>query len=273
MSQDISFSRFVYPDTNILGMLAEDLTMWRPLQDFLYRHDLCVAISAAQVAELSEARTLHANLNTLLTAVPSVLIKPPDRILDEEVRSYPHRRTDALVLYYLNALFGKQDFAQFLSSPELAEARRQQKITAKQMRRRFNALKPNFPPSESGKYIWEQAEDFAWINTVQWLADTHLPFLQRFKDKAPDLNAEVFLSVQLFGYAIFYKHYLHGKQPELTDFGDMFHLFAIPYCKLAILERDMSNVLNHIKSHHRVLDGVVVKNVDFFHDWMWDEEQ
>jgi hypothetical protein len=147
--------------------------MWRPLQDFLYRHDLCIAISAAQVAELSEARTLHASMNTLLTAVPSVLIKPPDMILDEEIRSYPHRRTDTLVLYYLNALFGKQDFAQFLSSPDLAEARRQQRLAAKQMKRRFDALKPNFPPSESGEYTWEQAEKFASINTLQWVADTH----------------------------------------------------------------------------------------------------
>lgn len=273
MSQEISFSRFVYPDTNILGMLAEDVAMWRPLQDFLYRHDLCIAVSAAQVAELSEARTLHTDLNMLLTAVPSVLIKPPDIILEEEVRSYPYTRTDTLVLYYLNALFGKQDFAEFLSSLELAEARKQQRLAAKQMRQQFDTLKPNFPPSEFGEYIWEQAEEFAWINTVQWLADTHLLFLQRFKDKASDLKAEVFLSVQLFGYAIFYKYYLHGKQAELTDFGDMFHLFAIPYCKLAILERDMCNVLNHIKSHHSVLDGVVVKNVDFFRDWTRDEEE
>lgn len=268
MSGEISFSRFVYPDTNILSMIASDLAKWRRLQNFLYRHDLCIAISAAQVAELSEVSLLHADLNTLLTAVPSVLTKPPNIILDEEVKSYPHRRTNTLVLYPLNALFGKEDFAQFLSSPKLIEARKQQRMSAKQMRLRFESLKPNFPASESGRYTWEQAEEFTWMITVQWLADTHPFFLQRFKQKASDFNAEVFLSVQLFGYAIFYKYYLHSKQPELSDFGDMFHLCTIPYCKLAILERDMSNVLNHIKSHHKVLDGVVVRNVDFFRDWV-----
>ncbi|HEX8633125.1 MAG TPA: hypothetical protein VF703_03125 [Pyrinomonadaceae bacterium] len=53
MSQEISFSRFIYLDTNILSILAKDQSQWRPRQDFLYRNKLCVAVSGAQVAELS----------------------------------------------------------------------------------------------------------------------------------------------------------------------------------------------------------------------------
>lgn len=275
MSQKVSFSRFVYLDTNILSMLVKKPEWCRPLPDVLYRHDLCIAVSGADVIELSETRHLHEDLNTLLTAIPSVLIKPHDKILDEEVRSYPNRRTDTLVLYRLNELLGKQAFAQFLSSPEL-DAARGQLPSAEQMRQILDALKPNFPPSKSGKYAREQAEEFAWGITVQWLTKTHRSWLRRFKDKGSVLKADVFLSVQLFGYALFYKYYLQGRQPKKrSNFVDMMHLATLPYCKLAILEKDMSNILNQIKSHHKVLDGVVVKDVDFFKKkeyLTWDEE-
>ena len=32
------------------------------------------------------------------------------------------------------------------------------------------------------------------------------------------------------------------------------------------------NYLNHIKTNHRVLDGVVIKNLEFLQDWSWEEE-
>lgn len=272
MTHHVSFTRFVYPDTNILGMLASDVALHRSLRDFLYSHDLCLAVSLIHGSELSEAKDLHVGLNKLLTTVPSALVKPPWVILDEEVNSYPERRADTLALYTFESPLRRADFSRFLSSDELAESRKEQRLAAEQMPQRFDALKANFPPSESGRYTWEQADDFAWTITVQWLSDTHVPFLGRFADNAADLNADVFLSVQLFGYALFYKYYLHGKQPQVTDFADMQHLACIPYCQLAILERDMCNVLNHIKSRHRVLDGVAVKNIDFLRDWTWHEE-
>ena len=270
--REITFSRFLYPDTNILGILAGDITKWHPLQDFLYEHDLCIAVSWAQVTELSEVNQLHGNLNTLLTAVPSVIIKPLDMILEEEVKSHPLKRTDTLILSYLNESFGKQDFARFLSSDRLAKARKGQRFLAKQMKDRLESLKSNFPPLEDGKYSWTQAEEFAWLNTIQWLAGLHSDFLKRFKDDPSQLVTEVFLSVQIHAYALFYKYYLHGKKVIESDFGDLFHLCAIPYCHLAILERDMSNVLNHIKSNYNLLDNVTITNVDFFSNWSWDEQ-
>jgi hypothetical protein len=64
---------------------------------------------------------------------------------------------------------------------------------------------------------------------------------------------------------------LHGKKYEDSDWGDLFHLYAIPYCELAIIERDMSNVLNHVKSNHKTLNNVTITNVDFFRDWEWND--
>jgi|GEM_PF-1312288 len=272
MPQEISFSRFAYFDTNILSILAKDQARWRPLQDFLYRDDLCIAVSGAQVAELSSDTRLHRPLNDLLTAVPSVLIKPADVILNEEVQAHPRRRTATLLQYPLNALHGKQDFAQYLSSPELAEARREQRQTAQEWMRRLVDLKSNFPPSKTGKYTSDQADFFAWIITIQQLSGSHREFMERFRNDVANFKADVFLSAQIMGYAVFYKYYLAGRTPQDSDFGDMFHLHAMPYCKLVVVERNMCEVLRQVKRKHKVLDGVVLKNLRFLDDWTWTEE-
>jgi hypothetical protein len=156
------YSRFAYFDTNILSILAKDPTRWRPLQDFLYRDKLCLAISGAQVAELSSDTRLHQPLNDFLTAVPSALIKSANEILDEEVNAHPARRSESLFAYSLNVLYGKQDFAQYLSSAALVQARCEQRQTARIWLQQLSELKSNFPLSKSGKYTAEQAS--VWIS-------------------------------------------------------------------------------------------------------------
>ena len=79
------------------------------------------------------------------------------------------------------------------------------------------------------------------------------------------LKDEVFRSIQLFAYFVYYQYYLDNRVPkEISDFGDLFHLFYIPYCKMVIIERDMCNILNKIKSHGQILSNVNVRNIDFF---------
>ena len=267
-----SFSRFLYLDTNIFGVLAQEKSLVRPLFDFLWERDLCLAISGAQAAELSDAQHLHEDLDVIMTALPSVLVKSAEVILDEEVRSYPNERKDSLISFYMNALFGTNKMLDFLSSDSLRAARQAQKESAALMPERHTQLKKNFPPQDSGKYIWEQAPTFAWIHSAQCLAESHRDFMLGFKNTTHQFKPECFRSIQIYGYALFYKYYLHGKEPKPSDFGDMFHLAPIPYCKLAVMERDMCNVLNHIKSHHDVLKGVTIKNIDFFKEWEWNEE-
>ena len=267
MSQTYSFSRFIYLDTWVFSKLINEPKRIRSLFDFLTRHDLCIAVSRALLLELSDALHQHADLNTLLTMLPSTLIKASETILDEEVKSYPNRRTDTLLLWPLNVELGKQTITKWLSLDELKKGRRQQQLDAKKMKQRLDSVKSNFPPPKSGNYTREQAKEFAWRITVQWLASTHPKFLQELDKDALVLKADIFLSVQLYAYYVYYKYYLDNREPKkLSDFGDLFHLPYLPYCTLAILERDMSNILNKIKSHYKVLDGVEVKNVDFFED-------
>jgi hypothetical protein len=274
MSTEYTFSRFVYFDTNILSHLAKNKHLWRPLFDFLQQNDLTLGISGAQAVELSDVKGLHRELIALFLGVPSAILKPWDIILEEEVKAHPQKRDDTLLFYPLNAMLlevnGVGKLQDFLSSQKLSIARKDQLNHAQQMAGRHAQLKNNFPPSKTGKYTRGQANEFAWMMVMQWLASNHHNFLAGFQDNVENLHSEVFLSIQIFVNVIFYKYYLGQREPKKhSDFGDLAHLASIPYCKLAVMERDLCNILNQIKLHQDTLKSTIVRDIDFFKDWSW----
>ena len=56
------------------------------------------------------------------------------------------------------------------------------------MAARHESLKSNFPPSKSGMYTWQQADEFAWTLVIQWLAHVHRPFLEHVTTQTPNLH-------------------------------------------------------------------------------------
>ena len=254
------FSRFAYLDTNILSILTQDTKKRQSLSNCLHRCNMAIAVSTAQVVELSPAKRLHRGLEELLGSLPSVLTKPPDVILEEEVRSYPNRRTSNLTLVHLSTVNGMSILSQLLSS---TKAREEQLSDAKQMKSRLDIVKANYPKSRNGKHSRAQAEDFASKITYQWVGQVHLPFLKQLRDNKAEFKAEVFRSIHTFAFYLFYKHYMKEREVRLSDFGDLFHMATIPYCKLAIVEKDMCNILNQIKSHHKILCEVEIEDIRF----------
>jgi len=200
------------------------------------------------------------------------IIKNPDEILSEEVSAHPRERIESLLMYPLNAILleenGPQKFVDFLSSNELKNARRDQLQHAEIMQERLKNLKRNFPPSKSGKYSREQSDEFAQYQVIQWLSNYHKDFLDKFTKQPERLHTNIFLSVRLYGYVVFYKYYLGQRVPKkLSDFGDLFHLFPLPYCELVVMERDLCNILNQIKKNHNILNSTNIHNIDFLKNW------
>ena len=141
---------------------------------------------------------------------------------------------------------------------------------AQQMSARHAQLKQNFPPSKSGKYVRGQSDQFADIQVMQWLVYDHRDFLEKMQADISQFHPEVFLSIRLYAYVLFYKYYLGKRElKKLSDFGDLGHLFYIPYCELAVMERDLCNILKQIKQNHDVLSNTIVKNIDFLSEWDW----
>jgi hypothetical protein len=264
------FSRFVYFDTNILSELAKHPEHWQAVFRYLTREKLTVAITD-QVAELSDVHRLHASLSRMLVLLPSAVIKSAHAVLTEEVTAHPATRSDSLLVYPLNALAfepkGSRLFEELLGSKNLRDARLGQRRAALAMPRRIAELKGNFPPSRNGFYTREQAPAFAFAVTVQWLAETHLSFMQQFHANLEAFKEEAFKSLRLFASLLYYKYYLGNREPTSpSDFGDLFHLYALPYCAVAVVERDLANVLAQIRRHDKVLDGTDVRNITFIRD-------
>lgn len=271
---EYTFSRFAYFDTNIISHLANNKHLWPKLFEFITQNGLTLGVGSAQVAELSDAKSLHQTLAEMFVIVPSATLKTSDVVLDEEVKAHPQKRTASLLDYPLNVLLlepnGVQKLQDFLSSKDLSGARKGQLYHARQLAKRHAELKGNFPPSKTGDYSREQADEFAWMQVMQWLGNTHRDFLAGFQSKIGNFHLAVFLSIRLFAHVIFYKYYLGRREPnKISDFGDLAHLFVIPYCELAIMERDLCNVLNQIKRNQDTLASTVVRDIDFFEDSGW----
>lgn len=270
----LTFSRFAYFDTNIISEVAKRPTLWTKLSAFLEKNDLTLGLSTAQVAELSNAPELHSSLISLFFSVPTAFLKTWDVIIAEEVEAHPQRRTQSLLMYPVNAMLlendGIEKFYAFLTSSQLGDARQNQLACARQMGARHTELKNNFPPSKSGKYVRNQSDEFADIEVMQLLVTQNRQFLKEIRKDIVAFRPEVFHSIRLYAHVIFYKYYLGNRNPtKLSDFGDLGHLFYVPYCELAVMERDLCNILNQIKRNHDVLGNTVLRNIDFLSQWDW----
>jgi hypothetical protein len=254
-------------DINIISIIVGHPEWYSRLFNFLFENRFCIAFSDALLTELSQAKRKHNDFNNFFTILPSVEIKSFETVIEEEVKSYPKTRTDNLLPLPTNLELDEQTVTRWLSSDKIKEAREKQLLYAKKMRQHLEIVKANFPPSNQGKYSIGQAEIFSWMVTAQWLKASYPDFMKRLNDNRRLLKAEVFSSIQLFAYYVYYKYYLDNRQSkELSDFGCLFHLFYFPYCKLVIVERRMCSILNKIKFHSKVLDSVEIKNIDFFSD-------
>ena len=99
--------------------------------------------------------------------------------------------------------------------------------------------KGNFPPKQSGKYHVSQANEFSTYIVFEKLASYDLEFFRSFVHRVEQLNTDVFKSVKIRGLVAFQKYYLKGREPSpRSDLGDFLHLSPIPYCKIAVMERD-----------------------------------
>jgi len=268
----LTFSRVAYFDTNIISHLAKNKQLWPKLDEFLVQHGFILGMGIAQLMELSDAPGLYQSLAELLSAVPSGLLKQENTIVDEEVEAYPGRRTETLFhpFTFRNPEELWRDLPDLLSSSKMNDMREFQLRYSRLMPLRHEQVKNNFPPLKTGNYNREQANQFARVLTVQWLHSSYHDFIMGFNDNPAGFHPEVFLSIRLFALVIFYKYYLRRRDPKkVSDFGDLYHLFLIPYCNLVVIERDLCNVLNQIKRNHDILTSTVIHNIDFFADGGW----
>lgn len=263
------YDNYLYLDTNIYGYLCKNKCLIKPLSEYLFSNNLSIALTGANMSELHDAGFLHNDLIDILIQLPSSLLKSWDVILYDEIKSHPKMFQGSILGYPLNSLMIENDGIKKLkamfNSPKLAEARKLQVKNSEKLYQKHLEVKNNFPPSTSGKYLKSQANEFSYLIAIQWLAKSYPQFLSQFKNDVSKLNTNVFLTIKMYALVIFYKYYLGNRNPvKKSDFGDLFHLSYIPYCKKAIMEKDICDTLNQIKRNEQFLNKIKIFDIRFF---------
>jgi hypothetical protein len=253
------FDNHIYLDTNILSHICKNKGLVAPLNQFLVDNNLSIALTGAQLSELSDVPNILSKLLEFLPLIPSVLLMDSDEIIKNEIESYPNENKKNIPFCVLiNILLSENQYKRFLPrifSGDLNKAREIQRSTSYKMRDRLTTLKNNFPPSENGKYKKSQSAAFE-IALVLQLLKSYCD-IRRFKVDDFTKNYKVFKSLRLYSLVIFYKYYLNGQAPKKpSDFGDLFHLFFLPYCKMIITERNMCSIFKQIQKSEDILQNI-----------------
>ena len=258
--------KLIYLDTWVYRFLINNKNFVPKMIEYLKTNVLFPAVSDIIFMELYPHSEYHEKLNTLLPILNSVVVRDSEYILNEEIKSYPKTFNESITNpnAFLISLLFSNNLKEKLTSLYLEW--KDFRNYAKQMERKLYEVMYNYPKGKNGKYSKEQAEDFTKEIIKQWLSQTHPKFIASTftSDSFHDIKTEVFKTLQLFAFYIFYKYYIGKRKPKkLSEFGDLFHLFYIPYSKIAVLERDQCSVLRKIQNDYKICKNVKIKNIDF----------
>jgi hypothetical protein len=260
--------RIAFFDTNILSFLAKKERSIPRVKEYLNDNNLILGISSQHVAELQPTYPLHGKFGEIVSTLPARFLKTYDMVFNEEIVSHPDERKSTLILS-ADAIKASE-FSDYLNSSALKDAREEQSRYAKMISGRVEELRSNFPISEDGDYSVLQANDFADMFVLQHFLPNEYDtsqflFLKSYENRVNELNLNIFKSIRLRGYVIFYKYYINKikKVKHTSDFGDLAHIYCLPYCSLIVTERALCKTLNHIKRTQNILQETTIADIDF----------
>jgi hypothetical protein len=269
-----------YFDTNIYGMLAERPESWSPVREFLFDRNLSLAMSDANVLELSDVPDRHLDLARFLLGMPSALLKIANQIIEEEVQAYLSGATVNPLLGPICSLILEQDdpvgflLERLFGDVNVRLRRAEMTRNKAKFVGRIRATYENFSPVAcSDRYTEADAPYYAFQQIfLQFLCPDWPKCAQavsRELDGVPEritTTMSRFKGLWLFGLVQFYRYYLHGREPEGNDYGDFLQVLPIAYSRLAVVENDLCDELKHIKSTGGALRYTNIRNVQWLRE-------
>lgn len=256
-------------DTCVWGAIAECESTTNAFVSHLESENLLAGLTTYTLFELSRAERLLPQLDSLfLRARYNVWVALLyDQLLDLELNAFPSPPT--MRWMRMSMISDEQQpnvMSKFASDRRFIGAREDHLRFGRAEFMTLERFKENYPPDENGHYSPAQAEEFAWFNTVDFLGRHFPDFLRRFHDDASALDTSKIPSVQIRSLLLFYKYYIHYRVPQESDFIDFASVSYAPYVDIYVTERDVMNVLRHIKGNGLMLSDTKVTHVtDFIH--------
>jgi hypothetical protein len=123
-------------------------------------------------------------------------------------------------------------------------------------------FKKNFPPSNGQEFSSQQAYDFSLWNGIDYFLRHEPQIIKRLGPR--NFLPEGIPSQFARSLFLFFKYYIHGQSPNKSDFLDFAHISYVPYFDVYVTEKNVSNVLRHIKSTGLLLADIEIMNVTGF---------
>jgi hypothetical protein len=249
-----------YFDTNVYLALSRKPESWRAIRNFMLEDNLLLAVSDANVLELSDKLWSHRDVARFLLQVPSALLKPTTQIMKDEAQAYlDDTEVDPFVGPLTTLILESRDPIGVLQNSlfrrEVVTRTRSQMVKQKPaFEKRIHDTMRNFGPTTSSRQYTENDGPYYALQLIcsQILSDCPgcaekvQEYLAKSEHSEPHLPSH-FRGMWLFALAQFYRYYLHRRIPEGNDYGDFLQVVPIPYSRISVVETKLRDDLRHIK--------------------------
>ncbi len=266
-------TKIYYLDTNVWGELKASGITPDAFAKYFQDRNSVASLSSFNLIELSMAPKVMSDLDPYLLRARNQIVIPLmyDQVIEGETSRFP-RLWDMRWLPLSKIVTSDDTIILQALMPRFKEQRNNYHQFGTDKFMHLGEMKANFPPLHGDEYKKEDTKPFAQDLGLDYLQrqfpsflKSHQAYIRKKRDSLKSL-----LSLNSRSFFLFYKFYLHDKAPNESDFLDYAHVSYAPYCDVFVTERDIYNVLNHVKMNDDSADifgKVRLLHInDFVHD-------
>ncbi len=214
--------------------------------------DSIPSFSIQSFKELKFAPNLYEKFFVVFEKLPSFVMKDHEQIYREEISSYEEEKMiDAVLTNRFNNPFSTQNLnikktVDLIFTEKFQEKFKKDKIVILDG---ILSLKQNYP-AKNDKYTKKEIDDFVEAAVLKQIVLRNRDWAKEKVDIEEPVQIERFPSLMMMGYIIFYKFYISGRKPQLSDVPDILMASLYPYVDVLFVEKNQAEMIRQIKTRH-----------------------
>lgn len=220
-------------------------------------------ISIWSILELRKSDYLYPKFVELFSAFPVNILKPYTDIIKEEVHNYPKNTSIDPILFTCNPLSKKRErlsevLEDLFNNHQIIDSENNWEIKRKQdVLDSILSLKGNFEPKNKN-FNANDAKTFLKVGIPQYIKAQFSGSHQKLNISEELINIDLFPSVKMLFYTVFYRFYAEKRKPELQDIPDLMINFIAPYIDSIVVEKFQAEIYKKIKKKDNFIESFEV---------------